>query len=80
MGIWSSVIGLVPFFVSMGAALAIAIIYKAVSRRTRRRSPLAGGFYPDNTDTSRKPHHGAGGVPCHSEGSSAKSSSVKRWV
>lgn len=42
MGIWSSVIGLVPFFVSMGAALAIAIFYKAVSRRTRRRSPLAG--------------------------------------
>ena len=37
-----------------------------------------GGFYPDITDTSVKPHHGAGGVSCNSEGSTAKSSSVRR--
>ena len=36
------------------------------------------GFYPDITDTSVKPHHGAGGVSCNSEGSTAKSSSVRR--
>jgi hypothetical protein len=42
MGMWASVIGLLPFFISMGAALAIAIAYKAVSGRRRRRSPLAG--------------------------------------
>ena len=36
------------------------------------------GFYPANTDTSKKPHHGAGGVSWHNEESSAKSSSVKR--
>ena len=38
------------------------------------------GFYPANTDTSDKPHHGAGGVSCNKEESSAKSSSVRRSV
>ena len=36
------------------------------------------GFYPANTDTSDKPHHGAGGVSCDREESSAKSSSVRQ--
>lgn len=36
------------------------------------------GFYPASTDTSVKPHHGAGGVSWRSEENTAKSSSVKR--
>ena len=35
------------------------------------------GFYPTNTDTSVKPHDGAGGVSCNSGRSTAKSSSVR---
>ena len=50
--------------------------------KDRRRQPQPhrchAGFYPDITDTSVKPHHGAGGVSCNSEGSTAKSSSVRR--
>ena len=38
------------------------------------------GFYPANTDTSDKPHHGAGGVSCNKEESSATSTSVRRSV
>lgn len=35
-------IGLVPFYLSFGAALISAIAYKALARRRSRRSPLAG--------------------------------------
>ena len=42
------------------------------------RQPIGDGFYPDTTDTSVKPHHGAGGVSCNSGRSTAKSSSVRR--
>lgn len=41
---------------------------------------LVDGFYPDTTDTSVKPHHGAGGVSCNSGRSTATSSSVRRSV
>lgn len=39
---WSGIVGFVPFFVSAGLALALALSYKAYARRTARRSPLAG--------------------------------------
>ena len=39
---WSSVVGLVPFFVSAFLALAFALSYKAIAHRRSRRSPLAG--------------------------------------
>lgn len=35
------------------------------------------GFYPITMDTSAKPHHGDGGVPCNSDASSAKNSNAK---
>lgn len=35
-------IGLAPFFISFGAALIFALTYKAIAKRTSRRSPLAG--------------------------------------
>lgn len=35
------------------------------------------GFYPANTDTSVKPHDGAGGVSCSRESVTARSSSVR---
>ena len=37
----------------------------------------AKGFYPANTDTSVKPHDGAGGVSCSRESVTARSSSVR---
>jgi hypothetical protein len=42
MNWWSGIIGLLPFFLSSGFALAFAFAYKAASRRLSRRSPLAG--------------------------------------
>ena len=39
-----------------------------------------GGFYPANTDTSVKPHDGAGGVSCSRESVIARSSSARRSV
>ena len=38
------------------------------------------GFYPANTDTSVKPHDGAGGVSCSRESVIARSSSARRSV
>jgi hypothetical protein len=42
MKLWSGLIGLVPFLLSSGLALAFALSYKAASKRISRRSPLAG--------------------------------------
>jgi hypothetical protein len=42
MKIWSGLIGLVPFLLSSGLALAFALSYKAASKHISRRSPLAG--------------------------------------
>jgi hypothetical protein len=39
---WSGMIGLLPFLLSAGFALAFALGYKAAARRLSRRSPLAG--------------------------------------
>lgn len=39
---WAGIIGFIPFFVSAGLALALALSYKAYASRTARRSPLAG--------------------------------------
>ena len=38
------------------------------------------GFYPANADTSEKAQFEPGGVSWQSEGSTAKSSSVRRWA
>ena len=42
MSWWSGMIGLIPFFLSAGFALAFALAYKAAAKRLSRRSPLAG--------------------------------------
>lgn len=42
MNWWSGLIGLLPFLLSAGSALAFALTYKAAARRMSRRSPLAG--------------------------------------
>lgn len=39
---WSGIVGFIPFFVSAGLALVLALSYKAYAQRTARRSPLAG--------------------------------------
>lgn len=39
---WSGILGLAPFLLSSGLALAFALSYKALSKRASRRSPLAG--------------------------------------